>query len=108
MEYCIDSCIPSNKDFLDLDEYDFVFVDESQRIRSSQLQSLTEIAIEKKIPVIFSFDTKQHPRSGDTLDLSDYMSGTYPDIPTSAKKLTNIIGTNNAMASFITILMYVG
>lgn len=100
--------IPSNKDFLDLDEYDFVFVDESQRIRSSQLRSLTEKAIEKKIPMIFSFDTKQYLRSGETLDLSDYLIETYPEIPTSTKKLTNKIRTNKAMASFITNLMNIG
>lgn len=100
--------IPSNKDYLDLSGYDYVFVDESQRIRSSQLQALTEKAIETKVPVIFSFDTKQYLRSGETLDLSDYLAQTYPGIPTSTKKLTNKIRTNKAMASFITNLMNIG
>lgn len=100
--------IPSNKDYLDLSGYDYVFVDESQRIRSSQLQALTEKAIETKVPVIFSFDTKQYLRSGETLDLSDYLAQTYPRIPTSTKKLTNKIRTNKAMASFVTNLMNIG
>lgn len=100
--------ISSNKDCVDLDGFDYIFVDESQRIRSSQLQALTEKAIEMKIPVVFSFDTKQYLRSGETLDLSDYLTKTYPAIPTSTKKLTNRIRTNKAMASFITNLMNIG
>lgn len=100
--------ISSNKDYIDLDGYDFIFVDESQRIRSPQLKALTEKAVEKNIPVIFSFDTKQYLRSGETLDLSEYLSATYPAIPTSTKKLTNKIRTNKAMASFITNLMELG
>ena len=100
--------IPSNKDYLNLDGVDFIFVDESQRIRSPQLQALTEKAIEKKTPVVFSFDTKQYLRTGETLNLSEYLTGTYPEIPTSTKKLTNKIRTNKAMASFITNLINIG
>lgn len=100
--------IPSNKDYLNLDECDCIFVDESQRIRGLQLQALTEKSIEKKIPMIFSFDTKQYLRSGETLNLSDYLTETHPEIPTSTKKLTNKIRTNKAMASFITNLMSIG
>ena len=100
--------IPNNKDYLNLDGLDFVFVDESQRIRSPQLQALTEKAIEKKIPVVFSFDTKQYLRTGETLNLSEYLTGTYPRIPTSTKQLTNKIRTNKAMASFITNLINIG
>ena len=100
--------ISSNKDNIDLNGYDYIFVDESQRIRSPQLQALTEKAIDKKIPMFFSFDTKQYLKSGETLNLSDYLVETYPKIPTSTKKLTNKIRTNKAMSSFITNLMNIG
>lgn len=100
--------IPNNKDYVDLNGYDYVFVDESQRIRGAQLQALTQKAIEKKVPMIFSFDTKQYLRSGETLNLSDYLIEAYPRIPTATKKLTNKIRTNKAMASFITNLMNIG
>lgn len=100
--------IPSNKNYVNLSGYDYILVDESQRIRTPQLQALTEKAIETKVPMIFSFDTKQYLRSGETLDLSDYLANAYPKVPTSTKKLTNKIRTNKAMASFITNLMNIG
>lgn len=100
--------IPKNKESVDLNGYDYVFVDEAQRIRNLQLQALTEKAIEKQVPIIFSFDTKQYLRSGESLNLSDYLAETYPEITTSTKKLTNKIRTNKAMASFITNLMNIG
>lgn len=100
--------IPNDKNCLNLDGYDYIFVDESQRIRELQLKALTEKAIEKKIPIFFSFDTKQYLRSGETLNLSEYLERAYPQITTSTKKLTNKIRTNKSMASFITNLMNIG
>ncbi len=100
--------IPNSKDFLNLDGYDFIFIDESQRIRIPQLTTITNKALEKKIPIIFSFDTKQYLRSGETLDISNYLSENHPQILTSTKRLTNKIRTNKAMASFITNMFNIG
>ena len=100
--------IAKNKDNVDLAGYDYVFVDEAQRIRGQQLQALIEKAIEERIPIVFSFDTKQYLRDGETLNLSEYLAKNYPSISVSTKKLTNKIRTNKAMASFITNLMNIG
>ena len=79
-----------------------IFIDEAQRIRVSQLFALVEKAVELQIPIFFSFDTKQYLRSGETLNVSEYLSRNYPGVRLSEKKLTNKIRTNKAMASFIT------
>lgn len=100
--------IAKDKSDINLDGYDFIFVDESQRIRSRQLKALTEKSVEKRIPILFSFDTKQYLRDGETLNLSEYLSKNYSSVPLSNKKLTNKIRTNKAMASFITNLMTIG
>ncbi len=100
--------ISKNKDDICLDGYGYIFVDESQRISIPQLRALVEKAIEKKIPIFFSFDTKQYLRTGETLNVSEFLECNYPDVPVSTKKLTNKIRTNKAMASFITNLMSFG
>lgn len=100
--------IPKSEDAINLFGVDCIFVDEAQRIRIFQLEALTKKAFEMKIPVFFSFDTKQYLRTGETRDLSEYLKGRYPDAITSTKKLTNKIRTNKAMASFITNLMNIG
>ena len=100
--------IPQNSDYVVLDGFDYIFIDESQRIRTLQLEALMNKIIEKKIPTIFSFDTKQYLREGETRDLGEYLTNKYPSIITSVKKLTTKIRTNKAMASFITNLMEIG
>lgn len=99
------SCTKENINFNGLD---FIFVDEAQRIRSLQLDALTAKAIEKEIPMLFSFDTKQYLKEGETLNISKYLAEKHPNIMTSTKKLTNKIRTNKALASFITNLMSIG
>ena len=94
--------IPRDKNLLSISEYSLIFVDESQRIRAPQLSALLEKAVEAQIPLFFSFDTKQYLRSGETLDVSEYLSRNCPSVRLSRKKLTNKIRTNKAMASFIT------
>ena len=89
-------------------DFDYIFVDEAQRIRDAQLTSLTEFSKKNNIPMFFSFDTKQYLRSGETKDIAEFLSEKYPDIKTSIKKLTTKIRTNKAMASFITNLMEMG
>lgn len=100
--------IAGDKTIINLDNCDFVFVDESQRIRAPQLFALTSKAVEKNVPLIFSFDTKQYLRTGETRDLTQYLETSFPTVKTSTKKLTNKIRTNKAMASFITNLMNIG
>ena len=100
--------ISNNKENINLDNIDFIFVDESQRIRFSQLEALTKKAVEKQIPMLFSYDTKQYLKTGETLDLSNYLNNTYPHLITSTKKLTNKIRTNKAISSFITNLLEIG
>ena len=66
--------IPQNSDFVVLDDFNYIFIDESQRIRTLQLEALMIKIIEKKIPTIFSFDTKQYLREGETRDLGEYLT----------------------------------
>lgn len=94
--------IPKEKNSVSIDDFDFIFIDESQRIRALQLTALVDKAIELNIPLFFSFDTKQYLRTGETLDISEYLLQNYPQVRLSRKKLTNKIRTNKAMASFIT------
>lgn len=100
--------IPKNSKDLILDKYDFIFVDEAQRIRLLQLNVLIEKAIKENTPIMFSFDTKQYLREGETRDLGEFLTNTHPHITTSIKKLTTKIRTNKEIASFITNLMEIG
>lgn len=100
--------ISYNKDFINISGIDYIFVDESQRIRDNQISALVAKAIELKIPIFFSFDTKQYLRTGETLDIVEYLSANYPSVRRSTKKLTNKIRTNKSMASFITNLFDIG
>lgn len=83
--------IPRDKNVLSISDYALIFVDESQRIRKRQLSALVDKAVEARIPLFFSFDTKQYLRTGETLDVSDYLSQNYPNVRLSRKRLTNKI-----------------
>lgn len=100
--------IPCSYSSLKLTKYDFIFVDESQRINISQLSVILTKCIAENSPILFSFDTKQYLKTGENLDLAEYLSKTYPKIPMSLKKLTTKIRTNKNMASFINNLMEIG
>ena len=100
--------IPTVDNYNSLDNFDYIFVDESQRIREPQLKAIVLKAKETSTPVIFSFDTKQYLRSGETTDIGEYVKINYPDVHLSIKKLTTKIRTNKEMASFITNLMQIG
>lgn len=91
-----------------LDDVGIVLIDESQRIRRNQLDALIKSAKEKMIPIIFSYDTKQYLRTGETCDIADYLQNNFPEIVLSCKRLTNKIRTNKYMASFIANLMNLG
>ncbi len=96
------------KENVRISEFDFIFVDESQRIRNMQLSALIESAIENGIPLFFSYDTKQYLKTGETLDLGEFLHQNYPEVELSKKSLTNKIRTNKAMASFITNMFELG
>ena len=100
--------IANNKEHIDLSKVDIIFVDESQRISKSQINALIQASIDNKVPIIFSFDTKQYLKSNETLDVSEYLQENYCDIKVAVKKLTNKIRTNKSMASFINNLFEIG
>lgn len=85
-----------------------IFVDEAQRIRRHQLSLIAEKSIEKSIPIIFSYDTKQYLRDDEGIDIEEYLRAEYSKIITSPKQLTNKIRTNKELASFITNLFDMG
>lgn len=91
-----------------LDNVDIVLIDESQRIRKAQLNYLINTACEKKIPCIFSYDTNQYLREGETCNIAEYLGLNYPRKSVSTKRLTNKIRTNKYIASFISNLMNIG
>lgn len=91
-----------------LDTVDIVLIDESQRIRQKQLDALIKKAREKGIPCIFSYDTNQFLRTGETCNIADYLDTNFPDIAFSRKRLTSKIRTNKFLASFIVNLMNIG
>lgn len=91
-----------------LEGYDYIFIDEAQRIREGQLNALIDKISLLQIPTFFSFDPLQYLREGEDRDLTQYLNIKYPHINTSTKKLTNKIRTNKAMSSFIYNLMKIG
>ena len=93
--------IPHDKNNVSIGANSIIFIDEAQRIRLPQLSALLGKAVELQVPIFFSFDTKQYLRTGETLDIGEYLCQHYPFIRLSKKKLTNKIRTNKAMASFI-------
>ena len=66
--------ISQDKNNISMSGDSIIFVDETQRIRAAQLSALVEKAVELHIPMFFSFDTKQYLRSGETLDVSEYLA----------------------------------
>ncbi len=87
--------------------YDVIFVDESQRIRNIQLDSLTNYALLNKISVFFSYDVKQYLRSNECCDIHKYLIAKYPSANIFARKLSNKIRTNKNMSEFISNLLQI-
>lgn len=85
-----------------------LFIDEAQRIRPYQLQLIIEASQVKRIPIIFSYDTKQYLRRDEGHDIEEYLRRCHPDITLSTKRLTTKIRTNKELASFITNLLSIG
>ncbi len=100
--------IPKRTKFNTSKKYDYILVDESQRISTSQLERLVEKSIEDTTPIIFSYDVKQYLKTGENTDINEFLVKNHPNVQTSLKKLTTKIRTNKAMASFITNLKEIG
>lgn len=100
--------ISRNKENINVSEADTIFVDESQRISKPQINALIQAAIDKQVPIVFSFDTKQYLKNNETLDVSEYLQKNYSNVKVTVKNLTNKIRTNKSMASFITNLFEIG
>lgn len=100
--------IPGIADYKTIGNYDLIIVDEAQRISKSQLEAIIINAYENSIPVVFSFDTKQFLKTGETTDIAEHVKKKHPNILLSQNKLTNKIRTNKNMASFIDNLMKIG
>ena len=85
-----------------------IFIDESQRIRKDQLEMIIGKSKELKIPIIFSYDTKQYLSEGESKNIYEYIKTNYPEINIYKKSLTNKIRTNKNISSFITNLIQIG
>ncbi len=85
-----------------------LLVDEAQRIREHQLELIVKTAMEKSVPIIFSYDVKQYLRENEGRDIKEYLEEQFPAVKLSTKKLTTKIRTNKELASFITNLFSIG
>src|SRR5690606_32266715 len=83
----------------DLNSYDLVVVDETQRIWQPQFNSLVEAINNSKLFCIFSFDAKQCLADWETT--RDIPSQIENRIPSRVFNLTGKIRTNPEVASFI-------
>ena len=97
--------ISRNKENINVSEADTIFVDESQRISEPQINALIQAAIDKQVPIVFSFDTKQYLKNNETLDVSEYLQKNYSNVKVAVKKLTNKIRTNKSMLHSLPIYL---
>lgn len=91
-----------------LKAYDFVIVDEAQRIYESHLKSLLSLAEDLCIPILFSYDVKQFLLPAEKKDIFEYITINNTNIKIEKFKLTNKIRTNKAVASFIKNMFEIG
>ena len=87
---------------------DLIIIDEAQRIRDSQLNLLLKKSRELRIPLAFSYDTKQFLKSSETKDIYNYIKDKFPTKTIKKYTLTNKIRTNKEIASFIKNLIHIG
>lgn len=85
-----------------------IFIDESQRIRTHQLEMIIGKSKELKIPIVFSYDIKQYLSEGESKNIYEYIKTNYREINIYKKSLTNKIRTNKNISSFITNLIQIG
>ena len=85
-----------------------IFVDESQRIWTNQLEMIVYKSKALKIPIVFSYDIKQYLSENESNNIYEYIKINFPEINIYKKSLTNKIRTNKYIASFITNLIQIG
>lgn len=85
-----------------------LFIDEAQRLRDNQLKFIIAHAEQWNIPVVFSYDTKQYLKTGETKDIFEYLKTCHPNIVVVNRTLKNKIRTNPDIASFITNMFTFG
>lgn len=85
-----------------------ILLDETQRVRTWQLNLVINKAIELNIPIVFCYDKKQYLSKGENLDLYEYVNENYSTAKSIKKELKGKIRTNREMASFITNLLNIG
>lgn len=85
-----------------------IFIDESQRIRIEQLEMIIDKSKELKIPIVFSYDTKQYLNNNESNNIYKYIKTNHQRINIYEKSLTNKIRTNKNISSFITNLIQIG
>lgn len=90
------------------DDIKAIFVDESQRIRESQLEYIVNRAKELNIITVFSYDVKQYLSNGERKDIFEYLKENHSDIVSIKNTLTNNIRTNKNIHSFINNLFCIG
>lgn len=90
------------------DKLKLILFDETQRIRTHQLNLIINKAIELNIPIVFCYDKKQYLSNGENLDLYEYVNEKFNTIQSIKKELKGKIRTNKEMASFITNLLKIG
>ncbi|MCH5185646.1 MAG: DUF2075 domain-containing protein [Oscillospiraceae bacterium] len=90
------------------DKLKVILFDETQRIRTSQLNLIINKAIELHIPIVFCYDKKQFLNDGETLDLYEYVNEKFNMIQSIRRELKGKIRTNKEMASFIKNLLKIG
>lgn len=56
------------------DKLKLILFDETQRIRTHQLNLIINKAIELNIPIVFCYDKKQYLSNGENLDLYEYVN----------------------------------
>lgn len=86
----------------------FIIIDEAQRIRHHQLKDIIDYCVENRIPILFSYDTKQYLKTGETTDIYEYLAQHYPNEHILPQTLTTRIRTNQELSSFVTNLFNIG
>lgn len=100
-----------NKEFLDQFNKHFptiVIIDEAQRIRQNQLELILKKSKVLNIPLIFSYDTKQYLKTGESNEIYEYVTKKFSKDIVVKYVLKDKIRTNKNMASFIKNLIHIG
>lgn len=97
--------IPAKRIFTksDLDKYQFIFIDESQRIYSNQLEYIIKFVLENEQTLIFSYDNRQFLKSNERKN--NVMGKFIEKYDPKTYELQGKVRTNKEIASFIRCLI---